>query len=226
LFFQDYTDKQVSVRITDPITNLTARKTENAGSAEVWGLELESTWFTPIDGLMFTAAYTWLDTEYIEFDEITSSINTAGKLGNCIPVDRFGGQDATIDKCLVSRAGLELERAPKNAWAITGSYTAPLTGNLEWFLEGDAQYQSKRYMDPESTSVFDDYFKANFRAGIESDKWEVILFVDNAFDDDTITSGSEIPDFSEPLTFPAPAFVTLGVLPDKRQFGIRANYTF
>lgn len=226
LFFQDYTDKQVSVRVTDPITNLTARKTENAGSAEVWGVELESTWFTPIDGLMFTAAYTWLDTEYIEFDEITSSINTAGKLGNCIPVDRFGGQDATIDKCLVSRAGLELERAPEHALAITGSYTAPLVGNLEWFLEGDAQYQSERYMDPESTSIFEEYWKANFRVGIESDNWEVILFVDNAFDDDTILSGSEIPDFSEPLTFPAPAFATLGILPDKRQYGIRANYTF
>jgi outer membrane receptor protein involved in Fe transport len=225
-FFQDYSDKQVSVRVVDPITNLTARKTENAGSAEVWGVELETTWFTPVEGLFFTAGYTWLDTEYVKFDEVTSSSNTIAKLGDCIPVNKFGGTDGVLDKCLVSRAGLELERAPQHAATVTGSYTAPLVGNLEWFLEGDAQYQSDRWADAENTSKFDSFWKANFRVGLESDSWEVILFVDNAFDDDTITSGSEIPDFSEPLTFPAPAFVTLGVMPDKRQYGLRASYTF
>ena len=62
--------------------------------------------------------------------------------------------------------------------------------------------------------------------GLEADKWRVILFVDNAFDDDTVKSGDEPPDFSSPFDGPAPAFVTLGMQPDKRQVGVRVKYDF
>jgi len=227
VFFQDYSDKQVSVRVTDPISGLINRATINAGSAEVWGLELETQWFTPVEGLTINAAYTYLDAEYKEFYEIATSEGTAAKLGNCQPVDSLGGTSGPIDSCLVSRAGKELERAPKHAVVLSGAYTRPLAGtNLEWFVEGDGQYQSERWLDPENISEFESYIRVNLRAGLEADNWDAHVFIDNAFDDDTITSGSQHPDFSMPLNGPAPAFVTTGVLPDKRQVGVRVNYNF
>jgi iron complex outermembrane receptor protein len=228
LFFQDYTDKQVSVRQFDPVTSTTARKTVNAGAAEVWGLEVETSWFTPIDGLSVNAAWTWLPkTEYTDFDEVTTSQNTAAKLDNCVPVDRTGDPDGAPTHCLVSRAGRDLERAPEHAVVMGANYTQPLAGtSLEWFIEGNAIYQSERFSDPENTTFFEEYTRVDLRLGIESDQWEALIFVDNAFDDDTITSGSEIPDTSQALNGPAPRFITLGILPDQRQVGVRMKYNF
>ncbi|MEC9375942.1 MAG: TonB-dependent receptor [Pseudomonadota bacterium] len=227
-FFQDYTDKQVSVREYNPITGTTGRQTVNAGAAEVWGLELESQWFTPVDGLTVQAAWTWLPkAEYSEFDEITTSTNTAAKLDNCIPVDREGNEGPDADRCLVSRAGRDLERAPEHAVALGANYTQPLIGtNFEWFVEGNVTYQDQRYTDPEMTTYLEDYAHFDLRFGIESDQWEALVFIDNVFDDDTVLSGSEIPDFSQPLNGPAPNFITLGILPDQRQVGVRAKYNF
>ena len=228
VFFQDYTDKQVSVRTVNPATLLTTRQTINAGSAEVLGVELDARWATPIDGLSINANYTWLDTEYIDFEEFTSSENTIAKLG-CIEGfdDPSSPTNPALSQCRVNRAGKELERAPEHALSINANYTRPLAGtNLEWFVEGDAQYQDERWADSENTSLFEDYTKVNLRLGLEADNWEAVLFVDNAFDDDTITSGSEIPDFSTELNFPAPSFITLGILPEERRVGIRAKYSF
>jgi outer membrane receptor protein involved in Fe transport len=107
------------------------------------------------------------------------------------------------------------------------NYTQPLAGtSLEWFIEGNAIYQSERFSDPENTTFFEEYTLVDLRLGIESDQWEALIFVDNAFDDDTITSGSEIPDTSQALNGPAPRFITLGILPDQRQVGVRMKYNF
>jgi iron complex outermembrane receptor protein len=229
-FFQDYTDKQVSVRQINPITGTTARQTVNAGAAEVWGLELESTWFTPLDGLSVNAAWTWLPkAEYTEFDEVTGSENNAAKLDNCIPVDASGNPVPAggAPRCLLSRAGRDLERAPEHAVVLGANYTRPLAGaNLDWFVEGDARYQSKRFHDPENTTFFESYTIVDLRLGLESDQWSALLFVDNVFEDDTLISGSEIPDVSQPLNGFAPRFITVGILPDKRVVGLRANYNF
>ena len=152
LFFQDFTDKQVSVRVFNPSSGTTQRRTVNAGSAEVWGIELEGSWLTPVDGLTINYGYTWLDTEYIEFDEVTTSENTAAKLGNCIPTDANG--DGITNACLVSRAGNRLERAPEHAVVLGANYTQPLAGtDFEWFVEGNATYQSDRFSDPEERTI-------------------------------------------------------------------------
>jgi iron complex outermembrane receptor protein len=229
VFFQDYTDKQVSVRQLNPVTGTIQSQTINAGKAEVWGLELETSWFTPVDGLTINAAWTWLiKSEYTDFDEVTTSQNTAAKLDNCIPVDRFGDPDGTpLTNCLVSRAGRGLERAPEHAIVLGANFTRPLAGtSLEWFVEGNALYQDTRFADPEEDVRFEEYYLVDLRLGLESDQWEALIFVDNVFDEDTIKSGSGIPDFSQPLNGPAPNFGTVGILPDQRQVGVRMKYRF
>jgi iron complex outermembrane receptor protein len=229
-FFQDYTDKQVSVRGLNENTGQTARQTINAGVAEVWGLELESTWFTPLDGLTVNAAWTWLPkAEYVEFDEVTGSEDTVAELDNCIPVDRAGNPDNSgmAPRCLVSRAGKDLENAPEHAVVLGANYTRPLSGtNLEWFVEGNASYQNKRFSEPVNTTILESYTIVDLRFGLESEQWSALLFVDNVFDDDTITTGTSIPDVSQDLDGFSPRSTTLGYLPEKRVVGLRANYNF
>jgi outer membrane receptor protein involved in Fe transport len=231
LFFQDFSDKQVSIRVFNPATGTTQRKTANAGSAEVWGVEFEGAWLTPVEGLSFTYGYTWLDTEYVEFDEATGSENTISKLGCLEVLDGQGNPAPDGDQCLVSRAGKELERAPEHAVALGFNYTQPLIGtDLDYFIEGNGTYQSDRFSDPENTTKFESYSIVDLRFGIEADQWEALVFIDNVFENDTVLSGSEIPDFASPLANegagPAPSFVTLGILPDKRQVGLRVKYNF
>jgi iron complex outermembrane receptor protein len=228
-FFQDFTDKQVSIRRFDPTTGLAARTTVNAGAVEVLGLELESTWFTPLDGLTVNASWTWLPiAEYKEFDEVSGSVDTAAKLGNCIPVSEAGDPSSpTPEDCLLSRAGNAVEKAPKNAVVLGANYTRPLGGtNLEWFVEGNALYQSKRNVDSEAATYFKAYKTVDMRLGLESDNWSALLFVDNVLDDDTIKTGTEIPDVSQPLDGVRPNFISIGYLPEKRVAGLRVNYNF
>jgi hypothetical protein len=64
------------------------------------------------------------------------------------------------------------------------------------------------------------------RLGLESDNWSALLFVDNVLDDDTIKTGTEIPDVSQPLDGVRPNFISIGYLPEKRVAGLRVNYNF
>ena len=231
VFFQDYSDKQVSVRIVTADGTLN-RRTTNAGAAEVWGLELESTWQTPIEGLNLSAAYTWLDTEYVEFFDFGNDTNGTSRIGNCQlwnPLDNAGAPLGVATTCRTSRKGNELERAPEHAFVAQAAYSRPLSNtNMSWFVEGDTQFQAERFVDTENQQSFDDYWLLNLRAGLEADNWEILAFVDNVTDDDTIRSGSQIPDFSETIGSlrGAPEFVDVGILPPKRQVGIRAKVKF
>lgn len=78
----------------------------------------------------------------------------------------------------------------------------------------------------------DSYWLANFRAGITNPQWDVIAYVDNAFDDDTIKSGLDQIDlrylaanFAGPFALVIPNSAR-GLLPDQRQVGLRVNYRF
>jgi len=237
-FFQDFEDKLVNVRLVAPNGAVNSR-IANAGGAEVWGLEFDAVWQPPVDGLTLTAGYTWLDTEYTEFTDDAASVDTVARVGNCMPVDTgtFDSDGTLIspnlngvtDLCRIDFSGNQLERAPEHAFIASANYTRPLANTeLEWFIEGDTQYQGERFESPDNVTKFDDYWLLNLRAGLSGENWEAVLFVDNVLDDDTIKSGSQVPDFVTTLGSlqRAPNFVDTVVLPPKRQVGLRANYRF
>ena len=227
-FFQDYSDKQttVSVRIPDGSTK---RRTLNAASVEIWGIELDALWQTPVEGLTLSAAYTWLDTEFIDFTNISIDHDEINRVGNCTPE---AGEDLVLgtmdDACTVSYAGKEVEGAPQNAFRATASLSRPFpNASMKWLIEGDTEYLSERFTAPDNQQVFDDYWILNLRAGLEGDNWEALVFVDNATDNDTIQSGSSIPDAAT-ILHPATGFIAIdvGLLPRQRQIGFRAKYRF
>ncbi len=234
-FYQDFQDKLVNVRLVSPTGSVNSR-VANAGGAEVWGAELDAVWATPIEGLVLRAAYTWHDTEYTEFEDLSPSEDTIARVGNCTPVDEDSvnttvlpdGNDDT-DICRVNYSGRQLERAPEHAFTAAASLIRPLANSdMSWFVEGDTQYQGERFEGPDNVTKFEEYWLFNLRAGLEGENWEALLFVDNVLDDDTIISGSQLPDFSTTLGSlqGAPNFVDTVVLPPKRQIGLRAKYKF
>ena len=231
LFFNDYTDKQVSTQVLDENGSLQPRVL-NASSAEVLGAELDITWLpTLVDGLLIRAAYTWQDGEYKDFfDRSSSAIRAAGlEQCNVVTISTPSGDE---ERCEFDLSGKALERQAKNAFSSSFSYTRPLGDTaLEWFLEGDTSYTDKRYLDQDNYVYFDDYWLTNFRLGLIGDTWDALVFVDNAFDDDTIRSGGSGPEFSLQSTrlgFTAGLGVNgyFGILPNPRTIGIRTNFRF
>ncbi len=242
-FFQDFTNKQVSTQVTDPNTGLLSARILNAGAAEVFGLELEATWFAT-DNLTLGLGYTWLDTEYTDYKANTTGAGTIAYVGNCTMAatteDLNGDGNFVNDPnaptandpgevtrfCTIDYSGNELEGAPQNALNGNARWQAPLVGSTDYFLDGDFEFQDDRFASDKNQMVFPSYWLFNFRAGIVNDSWDVMAYVDNAFDDDTVKTGFEdgdIPKFG--ATFRFLNHGTL-VLPEPRTYGLRINYRF
>jgi len=268
VFFMDYTDKQVGTQILVPDGQGGFRSSPrviNASSAEVWGLELETTWQPDfLEGLALSGSYTYLDTQYTNFVDETTTFYRAAQVGNCPVVWKDGNAntiatgvtdpnlddnlypvaDRTYDvttgdlnpifapKCALDLSGHALERSPKHAFVGNASLTRPfLSTDYDWFTQLNAIYQDERFQNADNFLRYEDFWLFDFQLGLSSDKLDVLLYVDNVFDDDTLKSGGDGPDFGAGIRdrgFSA-GLVQLnsfGALPDPRQLGVRLNYRF
>lgn len=220
LFFQDFKNKQVSTQIADPVTGILSPRIINAGKAEVFGAEIDATWFVT-ENLTLNVGYAWLDTEYTDFEAFTTGSGTIAYVGNC-RVETVAGTTG----CVVDYSGNELEGAPEHS-AIGGArWQASLVGSTDYFVAGDFEYQADRFASDKNLMVFPSYWLFNFRTGIVNETWDILAYVDNAFDDDTVKSGFEDGDI--PTFFATNRFLNHGtlILPDPRTYGLRVNYRF
>jgi iron complex outermembrane receptor protein len=224
IFFDDYDDKQVSTQVIDPGTGLLVPAVDNA-SAEVLGLEIEAAW-QATDRLNLRAGYTKLDTEYTDFVQITKSIGTIAYGGSCALISNPGG-----DACGVSFNGNELEFAPENAFVANFHYDLPIDAAGDWYVEGDASYTDERFVQASNILALEDYWMTNFRVGVSTDQWDIVAYVNNALDDDTVKEGIDNID-SRYLSIDTSNFGILVpngaryLLPDPRTYGVRLNYNF
>ena len=235
VFLQDYKDKQVLTSIVAPSGNAVP-VIENAGAAEVFGVEFSGVW-QPFESLTLGLGYTYLDTEYKEFLAFTDSKSRIIRAGNCTVTTLDNGDGI----CETDLSGNELEKAPKHSVVGQASFWWPANGlanlgtNTDWFLEGDVVYQSRRFGAQENYRILDEYTVANVRIGLSSDEWEVLLYVDNVFADDTVKAGTTKTgsvDRLNPLYTAAPNTIRSSTnafsadLPDPRTFGGRVSFKF
>ncbi|MBT8444355.1 MAG: TonB-dependent receptor [Gammaproteobacteria bacterium] len=226
LFFQDYTDKQVSTQ--ELVNDQLRAKVLNASAAEVWGLELELTWVPEaVTGLQFSAAYTHLDSSYQEFFDDTALLYRPAAVGSCNPVQKG---DAWF--CRMDLSGNSLERTPDNSFVGVVNLQRPfLAQPFDWFTEINATYQDERFVDADNFVKFDDFWLVDFRLGLAAEKWTVVAYLDNVLDDNTLKSGGSGPDFAkqnQELGFTAGLGVQqfFGLLPQPRTFGVRMTINF
>jgi outer membrane receptor protein involved in Fe transport len=220
VFYQDFKNKQVSSQVPGANGILSARIL-NAGAAEVYGAELQLSWL-PIDQLALNLEYTWLDSEYTDFKSNTTGVGAIAYQGNCTMVS----PTPTTRACQVSYDGNELEGAPPNSLVLNAQYQDRLVGTTDWFVASDANYRDERYSSQDNQLQFDSYWLFSFRAGLQNKTWDVIAYVDNAFDDDTVKTG--FADGSLPTFWATNRFLNQGtvILPDPRTYGLRVNYRF
>ena len=229
VFYQDYTDKQGSRQVLLD-SGLLGIAPINAGSASALGFELEMVW-NPVENLTLSAGYNWLDTEYKDFTQVTTGASQIARAGNCklVPDDNNPLRTA----CRIDISGNELEGAPKHQLLAGITHMEPVSDNLKWLTEVSAQYQSERYQSEFNDLQFAPYWLFDLRLGLIAEQWEVVGYVANLLDDDTIKSGFVAPDFDSFnfISSPGPStFITSNMafynLPDPRQVGVRASFRF
>lgn len=219
-FLQSYTDKQVvSGRATpsgSPVAII-----ENAGKARVWGFEMEAE-AKVTNRLTLGLAYTFLDARYTQFNIFTDTKSNIIDAGACTV--------ATIVKptCLIDLSGNQLEKSPRHSLVGTVSYTAPLTDSIKLVAEANTHYQSRRFVDQWNNRILKGYSQTDIRLGIKTDRYEIIGYIDNLFDDDTVRSAdTKTGDVDRiGLGLSSSSQAVLATLPDPRTYGVRVNLRF
>jgi iron complex outermembrane receptor protein len=201
----------------------------NASSAQVTGMELSTAW-TPafMEELTFQFAYTWLDPEYSDFVDQTTNLVKAAGAGACNPIQLPTGKW----QCQIDLSGKQLEGVARNALFLSVDYLRPLADTqLDYFIHVDGNWQDKRYLDADNLVYLDDYWDTNASVGLQSEKWEIMFYVENLLNDDTIRAAGFGPDFgaqARDLGFAGGLGQqeVLATLPDERIIGLRASARF
>ncbi len=216
VFHMDYDGKAVQTLVPD-LTNPTGYSTSivNASAAKIDGVEADVAW-RATDALTLTGSYTWVNSRYEEFKNLTTDPVAIAQAGQCV-ITVVSGRTL----CQVDYSGKRLERIPRHNFNAGATYTQPIRDGLNLIAELTTIYQSSRFVDEANTIRLDGYFTADARIGLEADKWEVFAFVNNLSDDDTIKSANTYTD-----TFIAPVSgLAMGAnAPDRRQIGVRAVF--
>lgn len=156
-FYYDYKDLQLQVT-RDFGSGVPTPVVDNAGAAEVLGLEIEAS-ARITDALRINASAGLLDTKFTEY------------------VD-FGGADYT---------GNELPSAPATSFAFGFDYRIPFRGALEFVLGADTSYRSRNFFTPENSPLTDqdESWLVNARAamGTQDGRWSLSLWGRNLTDE-------------------------------------------
>ena len=226
IFLIKYKDKQVGAQLTTP-SGINVGRLLNAGAADVKGLEIDAEW-APNEQWLLRLNYSYLDAEFTDFPFTSNSSNDASRFGDCPR-----GPSPTL--CYFNLKGNKLERAPKHSLIAQARWSRPINELLgsrgaRFFIEGDLQSQSERYIEIWNRTKLDDYVIGDLRFGITSERWDALVYVNNVGDDRTVTSGAPFPgDVAQSLADPAaftPADSVGATLPDPRIVGVRFSYRF
>lgn len=253
VFYNDYTDKQVLVQGLGADGRSVSR-IDNA-PAELLGAEIAAQW-RPFETFLggnwnFTAAYTYIDGEYKDFVDNATSENNIASAGNCIPTvltdsrtDPVTGELVTQARaaCQISFDGNKFERAPEHSFVGSIGYIRPVSDELELFTEVGAQWKDKQFVEYTNENYLAAYWNVDFQLGVRASRWEVLGYVQNVFDDDSIRVATNQPALG--CCFMVGVSVDVGgnnsgygsgvdlplakaaVLPPPRVLGLRANYRF
>ncbi|MCF8474148.1 MAG: TonB-dependent receptor [Emcibacter sp.] len=198
-FFIDWTDQQLTTSLPI-IGHRRARPLiHNAGKTEIWGFEAEMQ-ARPSDQWSLSASYGFVNATFKEFEDETQEKLTG---------------DASV-------VGNHSPRSPKHSFNLSSRYTYPLKANMDFFLQGDLNYKSSRFVQVHNLAVIGDVTKVNIRSGVEWQDVRVSAFVENLFQNDTPADVTRYFDASSPF-MPRAFLITL---PKGRVFGLDINYSF
>jgi iron complex outermembrane receptor protein len=167
-------------------------------------------------GIELDGAYSLTDRLTVGGSAAYAKTNITKALNETLPLRFFGITDAR---------GFEFGQVPKLSGAVYADYEAPMLGDRSWFVRGDVTYRDRMWDSIANLAYVPRQVRANLRGGIRADSWDVTVFINNLFDDDTLESARYQSDSAtDPFFFQLSASEV--VLANKRQFGVTATYRF
>jgi len=212
LYFYDYEDLQVNrnAGLVLPSPGLVI-PVENAGGAEILGLEMDLTWVAS-ENLTLAAGFNVMDTEYTDYEATPSVYNTAvfpGPVVLAVPYDAKGD---------------DMIRAPEFSAYVAVSYEFKLANgaymplNITYSHKGDYNFD---LIPGDETNRIDEYesdayelLNARLAYNSANDDWSVALWGKNLTDEEY---------FDEVVAFATAVRATVGA---PRTYGIDFTYNF
>ena len=199
-FYYDYSDLQVSQVFLDRENGTQGEELNNAGEAEVTGLEMQVSWLLG-ERLTLSANYAYANAEYKEFE----TINTAAGSEEVEDLD-----------------GNKLNRAPENKFGFMASYWLPLGDMGSLTFSGSYSWVDEMYTDAFNTErgKLDSWGRTDARATWASpaDSLLVTAWVKNIEDNREATDAA--------LGTQSAGFIRRVRLTDPRMYGLRVTYRF
>jgi outer membrane receptor protein involved in Fe transport len=182
LFFIDWSDQQLTLNAQRPDGTLTSF-IENVGKTEVLGLETELTVLLT-ENWDLSATYAYIDSEVKNYINDEQS-----KFFGCVPPPTGATPDqvATYLACVNefgSVAGNQTPRSSKHQASLRTMFTKPAANGREWFFGGNVTFESSRYAQVHNLAETGDATRVGFQLGLRDEKWDVMLWGKNIFDDD------------------------------------------
>ncbi len=244
IFLQDYSQKQIGIQVVSS-EGISQPRIVNVEGTKVWGFEFEALWQPGfMEGLTLGLSGTLLDAEYTDYTDDTRNLVKIAQYGDCPLIYKLGDQESTdptdfdpagtppVAFCRLDYSGNELERSPKQSYSSSLVLQRPfLDTPFEYLFELNGSWQDERWLEPENAVQLADYARLDMLVGLTSDKWDVVAYMNNVFDDDRFLTGGSGPDFGEQVTqlgFTAGFGTThyFATLPDPRVIGVRGTYRF
>ncbi len=198
LFYMDWTDLQTAFQesgVDEEGEFFIFGGIDNAEEAESYGAELSIT-SVPTDNLLLNLNIGWLQAEYKRFTAL------------------IDGENRVLD-------GLTIPNSPEWTISADAEYRFPLRGNMDAFVRGEYYFRDELRSTtaaliqegfPWEVPSFDVF---NLRAGLETDQYSVVLYVENLFDETYFTNAYQ------------KAFTGgLHIEPGVQRYGIRARLNF
>jgi hypothetical protein len=167
--------------------------------------------------LSINAAYAYTDTSIEHFNTLSAKGVVSGDVNAC-NANAVAPTGADPD-CDLS--GNELPFTAKHSLNVSFNFDWGMGDSFDGFSSILGRYRSDRYIDTDNLIELDSYIQWDANIGLRSDSFEVLAYVDNAFDDDTTTDAVSFVNFSQ-------NFETLVVAYpyQKRSYGVRFKYMF
>lgn len=156
LFYMDRQDQQVAASQQD--SDKPQRFilfTENAGSSNNYGAELDATWYAT-DNLQIYSSLGWLETAYGDYQY----------------QDKYGTE--------VDLTGRDLAHSPHLTYSLGGTYRT----NSGWFTNLNLSGKSEFYYSDSNESRSEPYTIVNARVGYEASAWSAYLWGRNLFNEE------------------------------------------
>lgn len=196
------------------VNNIPVGLDDNAGTATVKGIELQASALLG-EGLTTTLGLSYTDSE---FDNATS--------------DSFDSFPSFAPDGDIS--GNKLNRTPSVQANLSVQYERQLSGPWSWYARGDVSYQNRQYVEQDNLGKLPSRTLGNLRFGVESERYDLQLWVENVTDEDAPASAFRDVFFSntvDGVTSP-PNFATFFPFrltvshPRRRTFGLTATARF